>query len=66
MPPDLRAAVRPGMELDDAVHSEKGILQKSPEQMCSHILLMTRKVCVVMTQLSLGVVSNGARDMKDF
>lgn len=66
MLPDLRAAARQRIELDDAVHIEKGILQKSPEQMCSHVLLMMRRVCLVMTQFSLSVPTNGARDMKDF
>lgn len=66
MLPDLRAAARPGMELDDAVHTQKGILQKLPKKMCSHVLLKTRKVRLIMTQLSLSVPTNGARDIKDF
>lgn len=53
-------------ELDDAGLPEKGILQKLPERMCSHVLFMTRRVCLVITQPSLSVPTNGARDMKDF
>lgn len=66
MLPDLRAAVRPGKEPDDAVHTETEIGQKSQEPMCSDVLLMTRKFCLVMTQFSLSVPTNAARDRKDF